>query len=184
MAAISSSRRSFDGGAQPYSRSHSALKIRSARGREARQRLPYPISVFERSHRSHRIAGDYPFDCPCRKSNPNVLVMQTTKVRLCEDPTDVLNFAWNRRVFVQRQMRAGLVVICHVGQQYAPKVTLAKHDDVIECLPPDRANQAFGIGVLPGRSRCSWSVANAHRAKPPDECLSIIAIAIANDIVL
>src|SRR5258707_561672 len=62
MAAISSSRRSFDGGAQPYSRSHSALKIRSARGREARQRLPYPISVFERSHRSHRIAGDYPFE--------------------------------------------------------------------------------------------------------------------------
>jgi len=48
-------------------------------------------------------------------SNPNVLVMQTAKMRLCEDPTDVLNFAWNRRVFVQRQMRAGLVVICHVG---------------------------------------------------------------------
>lgn len=45
--------------------------------------------------------------CPCRKSNPNVLVMQTTKMRLCEDPTDVLNFAWNRRVFVQRQMCAG-----------------------------------------------------------------------------
>src|SRR5260221_7482697 len=64
-----------------------------------------------------------------------------------------------------------------------PKVTLAKHDDVIECLPPDRANQAFGIGVLPGRSRCSWSVANAHRAKPSDECLAISAIAIANDIV-
>src|SRR5260370_37921823 len=121
--------------------------------------------------------------CPCRKSNPNVLVMQTTKMRLCEDPTDVLNFPWNRRVFVQRQMRAGLVVICHVGQQYVPKATLAKHDDVIECLPPDRANQAFGIAVLPGRSRCSWSAASAHRAKPPDECLSISAIAIANDIV-
>src|SRR5260221_9502262 len=53
----------------------------------------------------------------------------------------------------------------------------------MECLPPDRANEAFGIGVLPGRSRCSWSVANAHRAKPPDEYLSISAIAIANDIV-
>ena len=53
--------------------------------------------------------------CPCRKSNPNVLVIQTTKMRLCEGPTDVLNFAWIRRVFVQRQTRAGLVVICHVG---------------------------------------------------------------------
>src|ERR1700686_4183031 len=63
-----------------------------------------------------------------------------------------------------------------------PKVTLAKGSRVVEWLPPDRANQAFGIGVLPGRSRCSWSVANAHRAKPPDECLAISAIAIANDI--
>src|SRR5260221_10710850 len=86
--------------------------------------------------------------CLCRKSNPNVLVMQTTKMRLCEDPTDVLNFAWNRRVFVQRQMRPGLFVICHVGHQYVPKVTRAKHDNVSKCLPPDRANQAFGIVVL------------------------------------
>ncbi len=54
--------------------------------------------------------------CPCRKSNPTVLVMQTTKMRLCEDPTDVLNFAWKQRVFVQRQMRAGLVVICQTAR--------------------------------------------------------------------
>jgi len=36
-------------------------------------------------------------------------------IRVIKEPTDVLNFAWNRRVFVQRQMRAGLVVICHAG---------------------------------------------------------------------
>src|SRR6266404_1466014 len=54
---------------------------------------------------------------------------------------------------------------------------------MIECLLPDRANQAFSIGVLPGRSRCRWPVAKAHRTKPPGECLAINAIAIANDIV-
>ena len=51
---------------------------------------------------------------PYRKSDPDVLVMQSAEMRLCEDPTDALNFARNRRVLVQRQMRAGLVVICHV----------------------------------------------------------------------
>src|SRR5260221_14706220 len=66
--------------------------------------------------RSHHRNGCARSSCPCRKSNPNVLVMQTTKIRLCEDPTDVLNFACNRRVFVQRDMRAGLVLISHVGQ--------------------------------------------------------------------
>src|SRR6266404_863341 len=54
---------------------------------------------------------------------------------------------------------------------------------MIECLLPDRANQPFSICFLPGRSRCRWSVTNAHRAKPPDKCLAITAIAIANDIV-
>src|ERR1700675_1794288 len=54
---------------------------------------------------------------------------------------------------------------------------------MVEYLPPDRANQPFSIGVLPWRSRCRWSVTNAHRAKPPDECLAIGAIAIANNIV-
>ena len=52
--------------------------------------------------------------CPCRKSDPNVLVVQSAEMRLCENPADTLHFARNRRVLVERQMRAGLVVICHV----------------------------------------------------------------------
>jgi hypothetical protein len=52
---------------------------------------------------------------------------------------------------------------------------------MIEFLPPDRANRAFSIGVLSGRSRCRWSVAIAHRTKPSDLCIVINAI--ANDIV-
>jgi hypothetical protein len=105
-----------------------------------------------------------PRTCPCRKLDSNVLVMQSAEVRFREDSTAALNFAGNRRVLVQRQMHAGLVVICHIREQYVPEVTLAKHNDVIEYLPPDRANQPFSMGVLPWRSRCSWSVANAHRA--------------------
>src|SRR6185369_9870352 len=62
-------------------------------------------------------------------------------------------------------------------------MTLAEHNDMIEYLPPDRANQPFSIGILPWRSRCRRSVANAHRAKPSDECLAIGAVAIANSIV-
>jgi hypothetical protein len=58
-----------------------------------------------------------------------------------------LNFARNRPILVQRQMCAGLVVICHVRSQYVPKVTLAKHNNMIEYLPADRANQPFSIGV-------------------------------------
>src|SRR5260370_39143835 len=62
MAAISSSRRSFDAGGNPYSRSHSAVRSARLAVRRRAGAFPYPISVFERSHRSHRIAGDYPFE--------------------------------------------------------------------------------------------------------------------------
>ena len=117
------------------------------------------------------------------KSDPGVLVMQSAEMGLCEDSTDVLNVARNRRVLVQRQMRAGLVVICHVRSLQVPKVMLSKENDMVEYLSPDRANQPFSIGVLPWRSRCRWSVRNAHRAKPPDECFAIGAIAITHDII-
>jgi hypothetical protein len=36
------------------------------------------------------------------------------------------------------------------------KVPLAKHDDVVQALPLDPADQPFGISVLPRRSR--WRV--------------------------
>ena len=48
-------------------------------------------------HRVRRLDG-----CPCRKSNPNVLVMQSAEMRLCEDLSDALSCARNRRVLVQR----------------------------------------------------------------------------------
>ena len=106
--------------------------------------------------------SEYRDTCPCRKSTPKVLVMQSAEVRCCDASTDGPNFPGNRRVLVQRQMGTGLVVICHVRAKYVPKVTLAQHNDMIEYLSPDRANQPFSIGVLPWRSWCSWSVANAH----------------------
>ena len=109
--------------------------------------------------------------------------MQSAEMTLCENPSDTLNCAWNRRVLVQRQMRPDLVVISHVRRQHLPKVTLAKDNDMVEHFPPDTANQPFSACVLPWRSRCSWSVTNAHRTKPPDICFAINASTIANDVL-
>ena len=40
--------------------------------------------------------------CACRKSYPDVFVVQSAEMRLREDPTDRLNNARNRRVLIQR----------------------------------------------------------------------------------
>jgi bifunctional non-homologous end joining protein LigD len=46
-----------------------------------------------------------------------------------------------------------------------PYIDLAKHDDEVQALPPDRADQPFGVSILPGRSRRSRPVTRLHEIK-------------------
>src|SRR6476661_2153859 len=62
-------------------------------------------------------------------------------------------------------MCPGAVVVLLVRAQHMPQMPLAKHDHMIEALASDRADQSFGVTVLPRRSRRCRSVANAHRAE-------------------
>jgi ATP dependent DNA ligase domain len=58
------------------------------------------------------------------------------------------------------------------------KVPFSEDHDMIDAFPSDRANQPFGIGILPWRPRRSWSVANTHGAHAPGESLTIDLISI------
>src|ERR1700687_1360123 len=80
-------------------------------------------------------------------------------------------------------MRAYLIIIFHVRQQYMTEVSLAEHNNVVKALPSDRTDQPFGISVLPWGAWRRWSVANAHRSKSSDEDIAIGLIAIADQIV-
>ena len=76
------------------------------------------MAAVETKERAHRLVGGGHAaefaHCPYRKSDPDVFVVQSAEMRLYDDPADALNFARNRRVLIQRQMRAGFVVIYHV----------------------------------------------------------------------
>ena len=56
-------------------------------------------------------------------------------------------------ILAEREMCSALVVVFKVCRQHAAQVTLIGDDDVIETFAPDRADDAFDIGVLPRRSR-------------------------------
>jgi hypothetical protein len=62
-------------------------------------------------------------------------------------------------------------------------VPLAKHDDVVQALPPDRTDQPFSISVLPRRSRRSRPVTNAHRSKAADENITVDGVAVTDDVL-
>jgi hypothetical protein len=51
-------------------------------------------------------------------------------------------------------------MIIHVGQQNMAQMAFVEHHDMIEALPADRADQPFGVGVLPGSTRRRRAVSN------------------------
>src|SRR4051794_37073304 len=62
------------------------------------------------------------------------------------------------------------------------QMPLAEYDQMIKTLASDRADQSFGIAVLPRRSRRRRSVANAHRSNSAGKCFSVDSVAIANEV--
>src|SRR6266705_5414674 len=80
-------------------------------------------------------------------------------------------------------MCARLVEVFHVRQQYVPKMPLPKHDDMVNAFPPDRTDQPFGIGILPGRSQRSRLISDTHRADTPSEYLTIGTIPVVAEVL-
>jgi hypothetical protein len=120
--------------------------------------------------------------CPCRKLNPDILVVQSAQDWQGQNATDGLDGARHRRILVQRQVRASLIVVFCVRSKHMAKVQLAEYDNVVEAVPSDRADQPFRMSVLPWRSWGGRPIPNAHCPKTPDEDVAINAVPIANDV--
>ena len=58
----------------------------------------------------------------------------------------------------------------------------AKYNNMIQAIPPDRADQTFRISVLPWRSGRSRPITDAHRLKAADENVAVNGIAITDDV--
>ena len=52
-------------------------------------------------------------------------------------------------VFAQRKVRPGSMTIIKIGSKYSSQMVFIENNDVIEILPPDRADYAFHEWVLP-----------------------------------
>src|ERR1700724_2417130 len=74
---------------------------------------------------------------------------------------------------VQREVRPELVVIRDVGCDDAAEMSLAEHDEMVETLPSDRADQPFDVSVLPRRSRCRRPITDTHALEASGDGLTI-----------
>ena len=73
-------------------------------------------------------------------------MMEPAQDRHAENRAGRLNRARQWRILAQGQVRARLVVVGLVRQQKMAKVPFAKHDDMVDAFPTDRADEPFDIG--------------------------------------
>src|SRR5947207_13928469 len=70
-------------------------------------------------------------------------------------------------------MRSGVMMVLKIGRQDAAQVMLAQDDNVIQTFTADRTDETLGVGILPGRSRGSDDLRDAHRSNAMAECRTI-----------
>jgi hypothetical protein len=63
--------------------------------------------------------------------------------------SDPLNWARDRRIFVQRPVCSGHIIVGGVFAQDRAQVRLAQDNKMVDALTTDRSDQSFGEGVLP-----------------------------------
>ena len=111
------------------------------------------------------------------------MVVQSAEDRQGYNSSDRMDGSGDRSVLDKGQMRPSDVVVFRIRAEHIAQMSLAEDEDVIKALPSDRADQPFGMAVLPRRSRRCRSVANAHGANAPSERLAIDPIAITDKIL-
>ena len=67
-----------------------------------------------------------------------------------DDLAEPLDWPMVRRILFQGQMRSEFVVIARVGRKNPAQMGFAEDHEVIEAFPANRADQPFGMPVLPG----------------------------------
>src|SRR5262249_55041233 len=94
----------------------------------------------------------------------SVTMMQPADLRNCDDLA--LNCRFDlprkRRVLLQCLMRSRVVIIVDVIPQDSSQLVFTDDDQMIKTLSPNRADDAFSVWILEGRSRRGDHLFNLH----------------------
>lgn len=112
---------------------------------------------------------------------PAISMMEAAQERLCHDTARSrrLDLPRDGRVPIQQQVRAGFLVVRDILGQNGPEVPLVEHDQMVQTLPSDRADQPLGVWILPRRPRADDDFLDAHRLDLLPEVASVDAVAVS-----
>src|SRR5215831_15854964 len=82
-----------------------------------------------------------------------ITVMQTAELRDCDDPADTRDLPRERTLLVEPQMGPGPMVVTEIRSQGPLQMPGVQDHEMVQAVSSYRADQAFGVGVLPGTPR-------------------------------
>jgi hypothetical protein len=85
-------------------------------------------------------------------------------------------------VLVEREVCATVMIVVDVARQNAAQVRLAKNENVIQTLAPDRTDQALGERILPGAVRRREDFGDPHALDAVAELLAIHLVTVAQGV--
>ena len=71
-----------------------------------------------------------------------------------------------RAVFVERQMRAGALIVVEIRGKDAAQIVLVDHNYMVQALAANRADDPLDIRILPGRSWRRNDLLDPHNQSP------------------
>ena len=79
-------------------------------------------------------------------------------------------------------MNSAFIIVGGEFDQDLTQVSLSEHDQVVDALPSDRADQPFRKAVLPWRAGRDRLVANAHGAQAAGDNRTVNGITVADQV--
>jgi hypothetical protein len=113
----------------------------------------------------------------------DVAMMQATDFGTLHDPArpGELDGPDVRRVLVEREMSASLVIVPEVVGQDAAQVPFAEDENVVQTFAPDRTDEALGERILPWAVRCDDDFLDIHALHAAPKVLAVDLVTVAKE---
>jgi hypothetical protein len=84
------------------------------------------------------------------RCNAFITVMKTAQLRDCDNPADTRDLPREGTLLVEPQMGSGPMVVTEIRSQGSLQMPRVQDDEMVQAVSSYRADQTFGVGVLPG----------------------------------
>jgi hypothetical protein len=91
-----------------------------------------------------------------------ITVMKATELWNCDNLSNLQHLSRKRTLLGEAQVGSRFVVVAEIGRQCSLEMASVRDDVVVQTLSSNRADESFGVWILPGALRCGENLLHAQ----------------------